>query len=83
MVFLTVKLSDGRKGDAVLLAVSRDRMRLALQGQTDTIELRRAGDEWVDEFGDAVSLDYFWTADGSSIGSISEDVFPMVSTARH
>jgi len=41
----------GRRADAVLLSSTENSMRLAIAGRTDTCELTRAGERWVNESG--------------------------------
>jgi len=82
-MYLTIGLADGQRVDAVVLAVWRDRMRLALPDQADTIEIRLTDGLWRDEEGAPVSLDSWWRGDGRDGAEFNADLFPLVSAARH
>jgi hypothetical protein len=47
----------GRRVDGVLLATGRDRMRLAVRGRNETIELRLEQGRWTSEDGVQVELE--------------------------
>ena len=47
----------GRRVDGVLLATGRDRMRLAVRGRNETIELRMEEGRWMSEDGARVELE--------------------------
>ena len=47
----------GRRVDGVLLATGQDRMRLAVRGRNETIELRREDGRWTSEDGVRVELE--------------------------
>ncbi len=80
-MYVSIGFSNGQAAEGVLLAVSRDRMRLALPGRTDTLELHRAGGDWHDEDGKLVFVDLLWQ-DGSHDPAELREVFPRVATAR-
>lgn len=72
---LTISFSDGRRADAVVLAVSADRMRISLPGSDDATELRAAHGAWFTETGEPVDIDSIvLLSDGSSL-------FPEISPA--
>ena len=54
---LVFSFSDGRRTEAVLLAASTDRMRVAIPGQEDAVELRRAEGHWKTESGEHIELE--------------------------
>lgn len=75
-MYLQIGFSDGRSAEAVLLAASPDRMRVALEDRTDATELRLIEGRWTDEDGTEVSLDAVFFEDHA-------EAAPMVSAARH
>jgi len=83
MTYLTMQMSDGQNVDAVVLRVSRERLRLAVPDRADTVELKLVEGQWVDENGARVSLESMWTDDPSSAAGFPEEPLPMASAARH
>jgi len=75
-MYLQIGFSDGRSVDAVLLAASPDRMRVAFEDCADATELRLIDGRWTDEDGTEVSLDAIFFEDDA-------EPAPMVSVARH
>jgi hypothetical protein len=49
----------GRRADSVLLSAEEDRMRFAVAGRTDAVELRKVGGRWMGENGSPVELGAF------------------------
>ena len=56
-MFMTLSYPKGRRVDGVLLAAGRDRMRLAVRGRNETIELRMQEGRWISENGVQVELE--------------------------
>ena len=46
-MYLTISFGDGCHVDAVLLAMSRDRMRVVIPDQMDTVEFRLVYGGWI------------------------------------
>jgi hypothetical protein len=46
----------GRRADAVLLSTAEDRLRLAIAGRSDTMELTSVGGRWLSESGTPVEF---------------------------
>lgn len=70
---LTISFSDGRRAEAVVLAVSADRMRISIPGSDDATELRATQGAWFTETGEPVEIEsMILLSDGSS-------VFPEIS----
>ena len=65
---LTISFSDGRRVDAVVLAVSADRMRISIPGIDDATELRATQGAWFTETGEPVEIEsIILLADGRSL----------------
>jgi len=82
---LTMSYSDGRRIDAVVLAVSSDVMRMAVPGCDDTVELRRQQNQWLGEDGDPVELEA-WVAETDPVSMfepvlVFEEVRPRAMAA--
>ena len=82
-MYLTISFADGRMLEAVLLAVSRDRMRLAIQGRAETAEFRLVDGEWTSEEGEKIELESL-VSDGSlDLAEFGGNLFPRTSAARN
>ncbi len=56
MYGLILESRSGRFAEAVVLTQTADTIRLFVRGCQDAIELRRVGDDWIDEAGEPVAL---------------------------
>jgi len=56
-MFMIIRDSTGRRRQGILLAVSVGRMRLAVPGFDDVLELRRSRRDWVFEGGEPVKIE--------------------------
>ena len=80
-MYLVIRDATGRAAEGVALAVGRDRMRVALRGCSDTVELRRSDDQWLNDSGDAVEFDVLLP--GTAAAEFYAQLSPMASTARN
>ena len=46
---MTIQYPDGRRAEAVLLAASRNRMRIVIESDRDTVDLHRIDWRWYTE----------------------------------
>jgi hypothetical protein len=69
---MTIRYSNGRVFEAVLLSQSEDAMRIALQGSEDVLELKHISGTWITDECEPVHVDFAW-AGRSLINEISED----------
>ena len=53
----------GRRADAVVLSSESGRMRLAIAGRADSVELNEVGGRWLTESGVPVEFGAFFAAD--------------------
>jgi hypothetical protein len=56
-MFMTLCYPTGRRVEGVLLATGRDRLRLAVRGRNETIELHVEEGRWVSDEGVQVELE--------------------------
>ena len=56
-MYMILCYPTGQRVDSVLLATGRDRMRLAVRGRNETIELRLEQGHWTSEDGVQVELE--------------------------
>ncbi len=82
-MLLTISYGDGRFVEAVLLAVSRERMRLAVRGRAETLEFRLVDGEWTSEQGDRIELESLITDGRTDVNSMRDGLFAKASAATH
>jgi hypothetical protein len=81
MVRITLTISASQRVEAVMLALNKDRMRVAIEGHSDTEELRLVGDRWfTDENGD-VEFDA-WISDGANADDFAFAAPPLTMAAH-
>jgi hypothetical protein len=54
---MILRYQDGSRVEALLLSQESDRMRVAIHGRNDTLELRLVRERWVDDDGQKVSIE--------------------------
>ena len=57
-MYTLIRLRDGSTTEGVVLANARSRMRLAVAGLKDAIELRLCGSDWLDERDEPVQFGF-------------------------
>ncbi len=65
MMFTLLVFPGGRRADAVVLSREAGRMRLAIAGRTDAVELTEAGGRWLTDSGVPVEFGAIFAAEGS------------------
>jgi hypothetical protein len=61
-MYTLIRFSGGVIVEAMVLAAETDRMRMAVAGFADALELNRLNSEWVTEDGQTVELDFLLDA---------------------
>jgi hypothetical protein len=54
---IILRYPNGKRVDALLLSREHDRLRVAIQGRNDTLELKLVRERWVDDDGQKVSIE--------------------------
>ncbi|MBZ5578755.1 MAG: hypothetical protein LAP40_19510 [Acidobacteriia bacterium] len=80
MLSITITVAPGRTAEGVMLAMSQDRMRIALQGSEDTMELRQIAGRWTTEDNQPVEFEALLT-DCQTDQSWFADSAPRVAVA--
>ena len=80
MLSVTITMIPGGIAEGVLLAANQDRMRIALRGAADTIELRRIGDRWIADDDRPVDFEVLLT-DGHAELDMFEEAQPRAMAA--
>jgi hypothetical protein len=57
-----LRYPDAKRVDALLLSREPERLRLAIHGRTDALELRLVRERWVDDDGQKVSIEALVTS---------------------
>jgi hypothetical protein len=77
----TIRYQGGMRVEAVLLAANRERMRLAVASQRDTIELHKADGCWYTEKGDVIELEALIPFAGTDFAGFCAAVYPRTIAA--
>jgi hypothetical protein len=72
---------NGVTVSAVLLATNDQTMRIVVEGETDAIELLRAGDLWWTEYGEAVEIDALLQVPGTVVPAFCAEIRPRTTGA--
>ena len=78
---LMIRFKDGRRDEAVLMAASQERMRIAAASQRDTIELKRGNEGWSTENGEPVEIEALIPIDGFNVEQFCAEIYPLTMTA--
>ena len=80
-MLMTIRYQGGMRVEAVLLAANRERMRLAVASQRDTIELHKADGCWYTEQGDLIELEALIPLAGTDLAGFCAAVYPRTIAA--
>ena len=80
-MLMTIRYQGGVTVEAVLLAANRERMRLAVASQRDTIELSKADGCWYTEKGDVIELEALIPLVGTDLAGFCAAVYPRTIAA--
>ena len=81
-MYVMISTKDSQAVGALLLAVSKTKMRLAVPGKSDALELTLIEGQWTAENGDQVSLDSIIQTGELDLLAIGGDVFPKTMAAN-
>ena len=80
-MLMTIRYQGGMTVEAVLLAANRERMRLAVASQRDTIELYKADGCWYTEKG-VIELEALIPFAGTDLAGFCAEVYPRTNADR-
>ena len=80
-MLMTIRYRNGLRVEAVLLAASRERMRVATDTQRDTLELHKVDGAWQTEAGDALEIESLIPLPGTGVADFCAAVYPIRNTA--
>src|SRR5262245_58181644 len=80
-MLMTIRFQNGLRVEAVLLAASRERMRIAIDSQRDTMELHKVNASWYMEEGSAIEIEALIPIAGVNVSQFSAAVYPRTNVA--
>ena len=78
---MMIRYQSGLRVEAVLLAASRERMRLAIDSERDTVELHRADACWFTETGAEIEIEALIPIAGTDVSFFCDAVCPRTNPA--
>ena len=75
-MLMTIRYQKGLRVEAVLLAANRERMRVAIESQRDTIELHKLDASWFTEGGSAIEIEALIPMAGTDVAAFCTAVYP-------
>ena len=80
-MLMTIRYQKGLRVEAVLLAANRERMRVAVNSQRDTIELHKMDTSWFTEEGSAIEIEALIPMAGTDVAGFCTAVYPRTVAA--
>ena len=80
-MLITIRYQKGLRVEAVLLAANRERMRVAIESQRDTIELHKVDASWFTEGGSAIEIEGLIPMTGTDVAGFCTAVYPRTIAA--
>ena len=80
-MLMTIRYQNGLRVEAVLLAANRERMRMAIDSQRDTIELHKADACWFTEEGAEIEIEALLPLAGTDFSHFCAAVHPLTNAA--
>jgi hypothetical protein len=80
-MLMTIRYQKGLRVEAVLLAANRERMRVAIESQRDTIELHKLDASWFTEGGSAIEIEAVIPMAGTDVAGFCAAVYPRTIAA--
>ena len=79
-MLMTIRYQNGLRAEAVVLTANNERMRVVIDSQRDTIELRKLDACWYTEDGAEIEIEALIPLAGTNVAS---SLYPMTITAGH
>jgi hypothetical protein len=80
-MLMTIRHQNGLRAEAVVLAASRGRMRVAIDSQGDTIELHEVDAHWYTEEGAEIEIEALIVSAGINVPHLCAAVYPRTIAA--
>lgn len=78
---MAIQRGNGVRAEALLLAVSKSRMRVVIAGTADTVELSMMDGRWIDESGEIIEFEALLPLDGIGWPGLCADLYPRTAVA--
>jgi len=79
-MLMTIRYQNGLRAEAVVLTADNERMRVVIDSQRDTMELRKVDACWYTEDGAEIEIEALIPLAGTNVAS---SLYPMTITAGH
>jgi hypothetical protein len=79
-MLMTIRYQNGLRAEAVVLTADNERMRVVIDSQRDTIELRKVDACWYTEDGAEIEIEALIPLAGTNVAS---SLYPRTITAGH
>lgn len=80
-MYMILRYATGRRVEAVLLCATRERMKVIVRDQEDTLELNLIGTQWLSECGSPVEIESIVAGNTENEPVWSEAMRPRVAYA--
>jgi hypothetical protein len=80
-MLMMIRYQDGLRSEAVLLAASRERMRIATATQRDTLELHQVDGCWLTDAGDEIEIEALIPLAGTGVPTFCAAINTLSNTA--
>ena len=82
-MLMTIRYQDGLRVEAILLAANHERMRVAFDSQSDTIELYKVDACWYTEDGVEIEIEALIPIAGTDVSGFCAAVYRRTIAAGH
>jgi hypothetical protein len=79
-MLMTIRYQNGLRAEAVVLTADNERMRVVIDSQRDTMELRKVDACWYTEDGAEIEIEALIPLAGTNVAS---SLYPRTITAGH
>ena len=79
-MLMTIRYQNGPRAEAVVLTADNERMRVVIDSQRDTMELRKVDACWYTEDGAEIEIEALIPLAGTNVVS---SLYPLTVTAGH
>jgi hypothetical protein len=80
---MIIRYQNDVRVEAVLLAADRERMRVAIDSESETVELHSVDACWFTEKGAEIEIEALIPIAGTDVSQFCEAVYPRTNAARH
>jgi hypothetical protein len=82
-MLMTIRYQNGLRAEAVVLAANRERMRVAITAEGDTLELHEVDARWFTEKGAEIEIEALIPIAGVDASLFYAEVYPQTIAAGH